>query len=462
MKINEISASFKDPSGFVFSLNGEIYRQINKSYQKNYEQLITSGLYDKLTSLGYLIPYQEINFTARPAQAYKTIQPTKIPFISYPYEWCFNMLKDAAQLTLNIQKIALEYGMSLKDASSFNVQFLYGKPVFIDTLSFEQYEEGKPWVAYKQFCEQFLAPLALIAYTDIRLGKLMQAYLKGIPLDLVCKLLPLSTKIRPALFFHIHLHSRSQKQFSNSSLKQTNKSFSKHALMGLIESLESTVRGLHWKPIKTVLTDYYEKDKCISYDDTALNEKKNLVSKYLDIVQPKTLWDIGSNTGVFSRIAAKKNIFVVSMDNDPSVVEQNYLWTKENREKNILPLIIDIVNPTPSVGWENLERNSIFLRPLPQTVLALALIHHLAIGENLPFLKLASFFAKICDSLIIEFIPKEDKHVYILLRNRKDIFDNYNQTKFESEFNKFFNIKKRSILPASGRSLYLMINRKIV
>jgi len=457
----KISSSFKDPDGFVFLHKNRIFRQINASYKDNYDFLMQSGLYKKLVDLGALIPHKEIDFSSDHEMVYKTIEPQIIPFISYPYEWCFSQFKDAALLTLLIQKISLEFGMTLKDASSFNIQFLFGKPVFIDTLSFEKYKEGQPWVAYRQFCEQFLAPLALMVYKDVRLNRLLQTHMNGIPLDSAVKLLPFTSRLNPALFLHIFLHARSQKRFAHLPLsRKIDKQFSRRAFIGLIENLENGIKGLSWEPEKTVWTDYYNENNYDSYSSKSLAEKKAIVAEYLRVLHSKTLWDIGANTGVFTRIAAKKGIFTVSMDNDPSVVEQNYRQVKENKEKNILPLWVDIINPTPAIGWENKERGSFLSRRLPDTVLALALVHHLVIGNNLPLSKLAAFFAKICSSLIIEFVPKEDQQARLLLQNREAIFLDYTQEIFEKEFSRFFRISKKSIIPKSKRTLYLMINKK--
>jgi len=458
MKNNILASSYKDPSGFVFSQNNKIFRQINKVYQNDYEQLMNSGLYKKLVSQKMLIPHRELPLTDTDPGVYKIIEPQQIPFITYPCEWSFSQLKDAALLTLQIQKIAMQFNISLKDASSFNIQFLHGKPIFIDTLSFEKYQEGKPWVAYKQFCEQFLAPLALTCYTDIRLNKLLQDYLGSLPLDLVVKLLPLKAKINPGIFLHLFLHSRSQKKYDKTIIKkQSSPAFSHQAFLGLVDSLENLITNLRWKPIASIWSSYAINQP--SYQKISLEKKKILIADYLDIIKPKTLWDIGANTGIFSRIASQKGIFTVSMDSDPSVVEQNYLQVKKNNDANILPLWIDILNPTPALGWDNQERNSLFERPLPDMVMVLALIHHLTIGNNLPLSKLAQFFAKIGKSLIIEFVPKEDPQVQVLLQNREDIFPDYNQNSFENEFAKYFNIKEKSILPNSKRILYLMTRR---
>ena len=180
-----LKSSFRDPSGFLFYRDGELYRQINASYKEDYDRFVRSGLYEKLVSGKLLVTHEEINISAeKPETVYKIIKPEKIPFISYPFEWSFSQLKEAALLTLEIEKIALNYGMTLKDANAYNIQFLRGRPIFIDTLSFEKYEEGKPWIAYHQFCKHFLSPISLMKYTDIRLGQLNRIFIDGIPLDL--------------------------------------------------------------------------------------------------------------------------------------------------------------------------------------------------------------------------------------------------------------------------------------
>ncbi|HOW91704.1 MAG TPA: hypothetical protein PK883_05240, partial [Anaerolineaceae bacterium] len=217
-----IGASFRDPSGFIFKRGGVLYRQVNRAYQKAYDKLMSGGLYAGLTADGLLIPHEEVDEPpADPELVYKIIRPQVVPFISYPYEWSFTQLKDAALLTLAAARSALEQGMVLKDASAYNIQFVGGKPVLIDTLSFDLYKEGAPWDAYRQFCQHFLAPLALASLVDIRLIQLLRVYIDGIPLDLASALLPGRTKFGLAgLAVHIHLHARAQQQYSDKQVSQ--------------------------------------------------------------------------------------------------------------------------------------------------------------------------------------------------------------------------------------------------
>lgn len=454
-----IPSSFRDPSGFLFFQDGVIYRQVNVIYKENYDYLINSALYETLVDSELLIPHDEVDISyARSDKAYKVIKPELIQFVSYPYEWCFSQLKDAALTTLKVQKIALDFGMSLKDSSAYNIQFRRGKPIFIDTLSFEKYHEGQPWVAYQQFCRHFLSPLALMAHSDIRLNRLFRVYMDGVPLDLTSSLLPFRTRFVFSLFSHIHLHARAQNYFADKSVNTRRRKMSRLALLGLIDNLESVVKKMKWRPQSTEWADYYA---AMNYDSGALQNKKQLVAELLDKISPtpQSVWDLGANTGMFSRIASDKGIQTISFDIDPTSVEKNYLECIKKRETNILPLILDLTNPSPNLGWENQERISFFKRGPADAVLALALTHHLAISNNVPLNKLAKFFSKVCNSLIIEYIPKSDSQVQKLLAVRKDIFSDYTKEVFESEFNKFFKIQSSAKILNSERTLYLMTKK---
>lgn len=453
---SKIASSFRDPSGFVFSENESIFRQVNKTYKDNYELLMSSGLYKALTSKNYLVEHAEVDKKLS-ENGWKIIKPKKIPFISYPYEWTFSMLKDAALLILGIEKIAIKHEMSLKDASAFNVQFLEGSPILIDTLSFEKYEEGKPWVAYKQFVEHFLSPLNLMAMLDIRLGRLSSVFIDGIPVELASKLLPFRSRLNLNLLIHIHAHAASKNRFSDKKLGESMKSkrFSKRSLLGLVDSLEGSIKRLKWNPKGTQWEDYYEENKN-NYKSEAFEHKAELVKKFIKEAKAKNIWDLGANTGHFSRVIASGANQVVSFDSDYGALERNYYEIKKNGEKNILPLFSDLTNPSTSLGWANEERDSLLERGPADAVLALALIHHLSISNNVPFSHLASFFVKTGNFLIVEFIEKGDSQVQKLLANREDIFSDYNKKSFEKAFSEFFQIKEAVAIKNSKRTLYFM------
>lgn len=401
-----------------------------------------------------LIPHQEVDITPEiPNTAYKIIRPQNIPFISYPYEWSFSQLKHAAIATLEIELTALGFGLTLKDASAYNIQFLDSKPVLIDTLSFEIYKSGEPWIAYRQFCQHFLAPLALMAYCDIRLNQLLRIHIDGIPLDLTSSILPKRSWTNLGILMHIHLHAKSQAKHADTHAAIDRKNMNRNAMFGLIDSLSTTVRHLKWRPYGTEWADYYDET---NYTRSGLEQKEKLIMDYLETAKPCSVWDLGANVGLFSRLASKRGIFTVAFDVDPACVERNYLDTINQQESFILPILLDLTNPSPGIGWVNKERSSFMDRGPVDMVFALALIHHLAISNNLPLDMIAGFFARICDGLIIEYVPKDDSQVQKMLANREDIFDSYTKEIFEREFSKYFIISRKDPIIDSLRTLYLM------
>jgi hypothetical protein len=451
-KAEKLDASFRDPGGFLFSREGILFRQINRSYAEDYARLMESGLYGRLVKAGLLIPHIEVDQAPVDEDAaFRVIQPERVPFISYPYEWSFSQLKDAALATLSIQKRALKFDMSLKDASAYNIQFVHGKPTLLDTLSFEKYKEGQPWVAYRQFCQHFLAPLALMAHRDIRLGQFLRVYIDGVPLDLASRLLPLRTRLNFGLLTHIHLHAGAEKRFAGESVGQAK--MNRNALVGLIESLETSVKRLSWKPAGTRWWNYYE---ITNYSDEAFEHKKQLVKEWVARVGPKLVWDLGANTGVFSRVASASGAFTVSYDIDAAVVEQNYLRAKIDKEQKLLPLQLDLTNPSPGLGWLNRERDSFGARGPADMTLALAVIHHLAISNNVPLPQLAGFFAETGKWLVIEFVPKSDSQVQKMMLAREDIFPYYTRAGFEQAFQACFRIHESTPVRETERTLYLM------
>lgn len=326
--------------------------------------MVNSGFYDRVVTEGLLIRHDEVEPSSISGHesAYRVLLPEQLPFISYPYEWSFGQLKDAALLTLSLQMRALEFGLWLKDASAFNVQFHLGQPIFIDTLSFETYPEGRPWVAYQQFCTHFLAPLALMAYRHPDLSKLSRLWINGISLELTSRLLPLTTRFKPGLLFHIHLHARSQRVHADRTESATvanAKRISKTGLLGIVDSLKRSIQKLEWNPAGTEWGNYYNDT---NYSSSAEDHKAELIGQLIDEIQPATVWDLGANTGRFSQISAQRGIFTVAADIDPAAVEKNYQHCRSTRQHSMLPLVIDLTNPTPQLGWGGEERMSLAQR----------------------------------------------------------------------------------------------------
>lgn len=446
-KDGRISSSFRDPSGFVFCKNGEIYRQIQPIYRETYRLIQEKRLFEILWEEQLLVPHREVKNDASKI----VIQPDRIPFISYPYEWSFGQLQDAALCTLKVQKRLLENGFSLKDASAYNVQFIGYRPIFIDTLSFEPYREG-PWVAFGQFCKHFLYPLWLMSRCDLRLNRLAQNWLDGIPGDLADALLPFPKYFSLAYWLYIFLPNRSQKKHS-SDRKKVSITLKRKQILQLTDGLMAAIRRLKPKHAKTVWGEYYT---FTNYSEESFREKRAIVERWLERLHPSFVWDCGANNGYFSRLASSKNIPTVAWDFDPVAVEKNYQQAKAQQESYMLPLLCDVTNPSPGIGWANEERTPMEQRGTPDVAMALALIHHLAIGNNLPFYEIARYFARCSPYWIVEFIPKNDSKVQELLLHREDIFDAYTQENFLKDFSAFFSVEERVPIAGSLRTLFLL------
>jgi ribosomal protein L11 methylase PrmA len=455
-----LGSSFRDPSGFVFVTDGTLFRQVNQPYRDHYDRLMSSGLYKALVGKKWLVAHEEVD-SHTSADAYRILRPQPVPYISYPYEWCFSQLKDAALLTLDIQLLSLSFGMVLKDASAYNVQFIGPSPVFIDTLSFETYQDGVPWVAYRQFCEHFLGPLALMARSDVRLRHLLKSFIDGVPLDLVSELLPHRTRARFGLLAHIHLHARSQQRHRDDAGTGQASSIAKlpkTRLIALMESLRAAVAGCHLPERRTEWSDYYDET---NYSQEAMSAKETLVQQMFDEIADPTAMthDIGANTGRFSRLVAGTHRYVVAHDVDELAIERSYREGRRLGSEAVLPLVLDLVNPSPAIGWALEERSSALERIAGGNVIALALIHHLAISNNVPLPHLANLFGGLAGTLIIEFVPKEDSQVRRLLATREDVFPDYTLAAFEAAFGEVFEITRREPVPGTVRTLFAMRRR---
>jgi hypothetical protein len=425
--------SWRDPSGFVFRRDGTLYRQVNRVATEEWAALESSGVLEKLQRAGLLIPHEPapLAVAADPSRAIAVIRPEPIPFISYPYEWTFGQLKAAALLTLQIQQQAVAAGFELRDASAYNVQFRLGRPVLIDTLSFRRVRPGAPWIAYRQFCEHFLAPLALMARRDIRLGGLLRDHLDGVPLDLAARLLPARTRLSLGLGSHVHLHARAQRRHAARPESAAARSIGSTRQAALLDSLRRVIAGLAWRPEGTEWADY---GVASSYDDQSAAAKDEAVRELLTGIQPTVAWDVGANAGRYSAIAAEVAERVVALDIDPAASELHWQSLQARGETRILPILQDLANPSPAIGWDARERASLFDRAEGATLLALALIHHLAIGRNVPLPMLSATLARLGGSLIIEWVPKEDPMVRRLLATREDVFPDYTEAGFRAAF----------------------------
>ena len=457
-------ASFRDPSGNVVVEDGIVYRRVTEFGEPDYQHLMRSGLYESLTTAGLLIGHQDLGQRASSTSGVeRLLRPDRVPFVSYAPGWCFSQLKDAALLTLSVMLRAMPFGMRLKDANADNVQFVGSRPVFIDTLSFEQVSTG-PWVAYRQFCQHFLAPLALMSHLDPRFGRAGLAFPDGIPLELASRILPRRTLLRPCLLSHIHLHAAAERRLGRSRVppsatRSPGARMTPTALASLLEHLAACVERQSWTPRGDWL-QYYE--SLSRYSEQDLARKGTLLRQWLDRIKPRNVWDIGANTGHFTRIAAEQADYVVAIDSDAACVEKLYLQLKAAGPTNVLPLVGDIANPSPGTGWANSERRSLESRGPADLVLALALVHHLSLGGNVPLAVIAEYLARLGRALIIEFVPIDDPAVADmshLLARRPHIAAGYSREGFERAFETVFRIEMKQPIADTGRALYLMERR---
>jgi SAM-dependent methyltransferase len=327
----------------------------------------------------------------------------------------------------------------------------------VDTLSFEEYREGEPWIAYRQFCEHFLAPLALAVKRDARLLGLMRAHLDGIPLDLASRLLPPRTWLRFGLLSHLHLHARAQVGLADASATAAKVSVSRRALLGLVESLQASISRLTARPAASHWTHY---QSTCTYTGEAVDQKAAFVRRCLEAARPRLVFDLGANTGAFSHLADEAGAFVVSIDSDPEVVERSYARARAQRDERLLPLVIDLTNPSPGLGWDGGERRSLGARGRADVVLALALIHHLALRHNVPLPMIASWLARLGRRAIIEFVPKEDAQSQRLIALRRDATHPYDRPTLEAALAPHFSIEESMELAGSGRLLYWCTGRR--
>jgi len=454
-------ASFRDPSGYMFYDAGSLRRVINPIYFQQYYRLKDSRFFSTLIEKGLLISHEETSASEKQI----IITPEKIPFITNPYEWSFEQFKQAALLTLKIQKYALSKGFILKDASAYNITFHKGKPIFIDTLSFDFYEENTPWRAYKQFITHFFGPLVLAKYHGTDIFKMLQTHIDGIPVKMIASMLPRKTKLSSTLFTNIHLLANMESKHSEDYKAETKVAkLSRKAQNNILDSLFNYIKNLQLNEA-TEWGNYYTKT---NYEATAFEAKKELIRKWTVTLQPQKLIDIGGNDGTFARTVLDQVPHVIVTDIDGNSVDHNYRQVQKNKETNMLPFVCDVLQPAPGVGFNNTERASLIERLkeyAPDVTMALALIHHITLSGNVPFEKSAEFFAAFSKHLIIEFPTREDSWVVSLLVRKREFinhFDFYNEANFEAGFKNYFSLEKKEVVAGTKRILYLYKNNKDV
>lgn len=449
--------SYRDRHGFVTVTTDEVCRYVNYSYSDIYDHLMQSGLYGLLVEKGYLVQHEECTVDERNKTGYyRVLIPEKIPFISYPSEWCADQWRTVLQTFLEINNLAIEHGMILKDATPYNFTFYNGRCLFFDTLSFSKYENGQPWLAYRQFCESMLGPFALMCFNDPDWARLLNTSTEGWSLSFISKNLSFKSWFNMTLLVHIHWHSK----YSNTAVQKSfnnNTGFDKQKLTVLWNMLHRSVSM--WKIRKGSGTwlSYYD-EGLVSSD--YINDKKLKIKKWLSALLPECMIDLGANNGLFSLMGClyAKRVIAVELDHD--CINQLFQSAREKQITNLVTILADLTQPTPGVGWENKEKESLLKRLKGDMLLAVAVIHHLCISKNVPLPLVAQLFADISTRYaIVEFVPKTDEKVRLLLQNREDVFDDYTEPAFTEAFNCYFNLLEVYECGSSGRKLFLWIKK---
>jgi hypothetical protein len=452
--------SFRDRNGAVFYRDGRVYRAISEKALANWGRLESSAFFRRLMETGRIVATERVDTEPEPGWA-AVLRHARIPFISYPYEWTFGMLKDAALLQLELMQAALAENMILKDSSAYNIQWMGAEPVFIDIPSFEALGPGEPWVGYRQFCELFLYPLMLQAYKGVDFRAFLRGSLDGIPAEVLRPLLSTRDLARPGVLMHVVAQHALQLRYSaetagvKGSLAAAG--FDKRMIERNVAGLRRIVEKMEPTGARTVWADYA---KTHSYDSAGFEAKCAFVRRAAQHRKWRLAWDLGCNAGTFSRIAAEHAEYVVAMDGDRMAVDHLYR-TQRGREdsRKILPLVVNLADPSPNQGWLGLERRSLPDRGRPELTLCLALIHHIVIGANVPMRDFVGWLAELGTSLVIEFVGRGDEMVQRLLANKDDQYADYHEAAFEAALGERFDIVVREPLKGGKRTIYFALAR---
>jgi hypothetical protein len=452
--------SFRDWDSRVFYDDGRVLRALSDDGLADWLALSESTLFREAVAEGKLVATSQVD-DASIATASAVLEHERIPFVSYPYEWTFAMLRDAALLQLELLRRALDEDLMLKDSSSYNVQWRGAKPVFIDIGSFERLRQGEPWAGYRQFCMLYLNPLLLQAYKGIDFRPWLRGSLAGVtPVD-ARNVFSFRDLFRRGVFTNVALHARLERKHDDSQrdvkTELRRAGFKKELIVANVRRLEKLVRRLDWEPSSSEWSDY---GATTSYDEADAARKEEFVREVVHTRHWGLVWDIGCNEGRHTRIAAKNARYVVALDGDAAVVDRLYRSLAAEGESTILPLAVDVTDPSPALGWHGLERLTLDARGRPELTLCLAVLHHVAISGNVPVPEFLSWLAELRTALVIEFPTRDDTRVAALLRRKKaDAHPDYDREPFERALAERFEIERTEELASGTRILYFALPR---
>jgi hypothetical protein len=458
--------SFRDRDSRVVVAPDAVYRVLSGTGAEDWRAFADSALRERLTAEGSLIPTEEVPSDSLGdavsgvlGQAPEAVlRHERIPFVSYPYEWTFGMLRDAALTQLDLELAALNEGLTLKDATPYNVQFRGPAPVFIDIGSFERLREGEPWAGYRQFCMLYLYPLLFQAYRDIPFQPWLRGSIDGITPTEAANVFSLRDRLRRGILTHVALHARLERRYEGreggdvkEEIKKAN--FKTELIKANVARLHKLVSKLSWKAGDTAWTNYRQDN---TYSDADAERKADFVREAAAGAKPSLTWDMGCNDGAYSRIAAEHSDYVIAFDYDQATVEALYRSLRADDERRILPLVANLSDPSPGLGWRGVERRTLEDRGKPDLVLALALIHHVSITANVPLAEVIDWLAELDATLVIEFPKRDDPMVRRLLSGKREGSNSdYELETFERLLNERFDVERSEQLPSGSRVLYL-------
>ena len=446
-------SSYRDPAARVVEKTDGWYRYVFKNYQEEYDHLIRSGLYKELADKELLISHLEIDPDDQDPSIYRMLRPQQIGFQSYPFEWSYRQWIKVLLALLDINTIALKYGMILKDATPFNFYLSKGKAILIDTTSFILFRDNDPWIAYRQFCEELLGPIALMRYNGVQWSKLTSAGIRGLSLPFIAKQLPWRSRLNLTCLLHIHVHAR-----YTGKQGKAKKGFTVEKLLSLFSMIRQAITA--WdKPrgFNGQWANYYEEG-----DETYIKAKENIITHWLAELKPATVIDLGANAGRFAFIAAKHASSVIVIDRDAGCIDMAEKAIEKNSLKNVTVLVADLAQPSPALGVMNKEYPSLLERGRSDMALGLALVHHLCIDMNISMAQVAEIFSALAEKYaIVEFVLADDDKAAQLIANRGGIFTGYSEDLFITAFSMYFDQVGETEVVSTRRKLFLFKKRAI-
>jgi len=451
--------SFRDRNSRVYVVDGRIVRGLSRKALEAFDALTATAFYQRAVSDGHVVPTWKmapedvpLNEHAR-GQWEGFLEHERIQPVTYAYEWTFSMLKAAAGLTLDLLESALEEDFTLKDATPYNIQFRHGQPVLIDIPSFEHLRPGSPWVGYRQFCEMFLFPLMLHSYRGLDFQPLLRAGIDGIDVQQASRMLHGRDRFRRGVMSHVWLQSKLVARHGGTERKVgqdlEKAGFNKALIQANVRRLRKLVSRLEGSDDITEWGNYAEMHNYSAEDH---QRKEAFVEACLAKAKPGMTWDVGSNDGQFSRIAARHSQQVLALDVDHSSLER--LYCQEDRPDNILPLLHNVLDPSPNWGWRLRERRDLPHRAPPDLLLCLAVIHHVVITGHVPLDDFVDWLAEITPAVVIEFVDRSDDRVQALLRNKADEYEDYDHDAFRLSLQRYFTIESKLTLDSGRRHLF--------